>query len=206
MDRIYYYILAVDNGFAPCVDEGALTLAICKPGIRLHAGKDDWIIGISPKKDGHRLCYVAKITRDPIPGQDYYTKEKFRKRGDRIYRFDGRKFSLRKRRRAHEEGDVEKDVGKFPAYQNAVVLMSSKFWYYGDNARIISHEEYPALNRQLNRLTQGYRVNHPPAVHKELITLIRHVRRRKLGVHGNPRNPPRKESDHSKHTKRHELC
>lgn len=208
MHQICYYVLAVDNGFAPCVDNGVLTLAICKPDIRRTAGKGDWIIGVSPKEDGHKLCYAAKVTGNPIPGQEYYTQGKFRRRGDCIYSFDGRKFSLRKRRKVHEEGNKKKDVGTFPTYKNAVVLMSSKrsFWYYGNNARSISHKQYPALNRRLIHLQQGHRVNHSPAVHKELMTIIRRLRRDKPGVHGSPRDPASEVSHDAKCSKHHGVC
>lgn len=159
MARIYYYILAVDDGFAPCVENGVLTLAICKPAIRRTAIEGDWIIGISPKEDGHKLCYAAQVT-SKIPGQRYYTQEMSNKRGDSIYSFDGTRFSLRKRRKVHNDEDRKRDVGKFPDYQNAFVLKSSRksFWYYGNNARSISSTQYPALNHRLNRLQQGHRV------------------------------------------------
>jgi hypothetical protein len=41
----YVYKLTVDDGGAPCTDGGLLTLAICKPGIRTHAGVGDFICG-----------------------------------------------------------------------------------------------------------------------------------------------------------------
>jgi Nucleotide modification associated domain 2 len=43
---IYAYKMTDDNGGAPCVQDGFLTLAICKPEIRKIAKEDDIIIGI----------------------------------------------------------------------------------------------------------------------------------------------------------------
>jgi hypothetical protein len=184
-----------------------LTLAICKPVIRRTAIEGDWIIGISPKEDGHKLCYAAQVTCR-IPGQRYYTKEMFRKRGDSIYSFDGTRFSLRKRRKVHNEEDEKRDLGKFPSYRNAFVLMSSRgsFWYYGNNARSISSTQYHALNHRLNRLQQGHRVRHSLGVHKELLTMIKWLRRRKPGVQGDPRNPPSEVSHDSRCSKHHGVC
>jgi hypothetical protein len=33
VERIYFYKLTADNGGAPCVEDGLLSLAICKPAI-----------------------------------------------------------------------------------------------------------------------------------------------------------------------------
>lgn len=205
--QIYYYILRWDDGYAPCVNNGVLTLAICKPSIRRKAGEGDWIIGISPKKDGHELCYMAQVTRK-IPGYEYYTQNIFSKRGDRIYSFDGKKFSLRRRRKVHEEADKKTDVGKFPTYQNAVVLKSSRgsFWYFGDKAWSISPERYPALTEKLDHLQQGHRCNHTARAHKELRSIIARMKRMKPGIHGKPRNPPSRSSHDSKCSKHHGVC
>ena len=200
--RIYCYILAIDDGVAPCVDNGVLTLAICKPAIRRTAIEGDWIIGISPKEDGHKLCYGVQVT-SVIPGQRYYMQEVFRKRGDSIYSFDGTRFNLRKHPKVHNEEEEKRDLGKFPNYRNAFVLMSSgkSFWYYGKKARSISPKQYPALNQKLNRLQQGHRVRHFVVVHKELLAMVKRIRRRKPGVDGDPRNPP-SEVSHDSYLKR----
>jgi hypothetical protein len=207
MARIYYYILAVDDGFAPCVDNGILTLAICKPAIRRTAIEGDWIIGISPKEDGHKLCYAAQVS-STIPGKKYYTQEAFRERGDSIYSFDGVRYNLRKRRKVHDEKDEKRDLGKFPSYRNAFVLKSSRgsFWYYGNNARSISSTRNPALSQKLNRLQQGHRVRHSLAVDSELLAMIKRLRRTRPGVHGDPKNPPSAVSHDSKCSKYHGVC
>jgi Nucleotide modification associated domain 2 len=43
--RYYVYKMTTDNGGAPCIVDGVLTLAICKPGIRSTAEKGDWLFG-----------------------------------------------------------------------------------------------------------------------------------------------------------------
>jgi hypothetical protein len=205
--QIYYYILRWDDGYAPCPQDGMLTLAICKPAIRKNAKKADWIIGISPKNDGHKLCYVAKVTRN-IPGESYYMQDRFRRRGDCIYDFDGRKFTLRPDREVHHGADKKRDVGRSPYYDKAHVLVSSRrsFWYYGKKARNISARKYPALRQRLTRLQQGHRVNHSPPVHEELLALIKERTTGHPGVYGKPRNPPNQTAHDSKCSKHHGVC
>lgn len=45
--RIYFYKLVADNGGAPCVENGLLSLAICKPMIRKTAKEGDLILGFA---------------------------------------------------------------------------------------------------------------------------------------------------------------
>jgi len=207
MSDVYYYILRYDDGTAPCVDSGILTLAICKPAIRRSAEKRDWIIGVSPKAHGHKLSYAAHITAR-ITGQKYYVARRFRGRGDCIYTFDRTRFQLRPRLFVHSEADKETDVGNYPGYKNAVILKSARgsFWYFGDKAREITREEYPALNHSLDRLKQGHRVYHSKKVRRELDEIIKALKRTKAGVRGHPRDPARRISHDAKCSKYHGVC
>jgi hypothetical protein len=45
MTRIYRYILAHDEGMAPCPAGGTISLATCKPAIRCKAAPGDWVLG-----------------------------------------------------------------------------------------------------------------------------------------------------------------
>ena len=47
MTKIYIYKLTTDNGGAPCIKDGTLSLAICKPAIRSTAVKDHIILGFA---------------------------------------------------------------------------------------------------------------------------------------------------------------
>ena len=62
--KLYTYIVACDNGGAPCVEEDCLTIAICKPEIRRKAKVGDMIVGISSRKLGKRkkILFMAKTT------------------------------------------------------------------------------------------------------------------------------------------------
>ena len=60
----YVYKLTVDNGGAPCVCAGMLSLAICKPAIRKNAKKGSYVFGfagncMAPAYAANPLIYVA---------------------------------------------------------------------------------------------------------------------------------------------------
>ncbi len=170
MDRICYYIHTVDTGRAPSVDGGLLTLAICKPEIRRTADVGAWIIGFAPRALGWKLSYLAKA--DNI----YETRS-----------FGG--FSLRDHL-VHDEGNIAADVGTSEdGWQNAWVLVSKRFWYFGSNAVDLSWTEFPELFAKLQRLTQGHRVNHTPKLRAELEKILTSIgKNHSPGVHGPPRD------------------
>jgi hypothetical protein len=62
----WVYKLTYDTGAAPHVQNGLLSLAICKPKIRLGAVPGDVIFGFGgrsfPVIRGARLIYVAQVT------------------------------------------------------------------------------------------------------------------------------------------------
>jgi hypothetical protein len=60
---IYIYKMVADNGGAPCVAAGLLSLAICKPMIRKSAEKGSLIFGFGGKVYGERLLYIACVTQ-----------------------------------------------------------------------------------------------------------------------------------------------
>jgi len=64
MTRIWRYVLAHDNGMAPCTDGGLLSLCCCKPVIRRHAVEGDWVIGFVPKRFGFgKMGWAGKVQR-----------------------------------------------------------------------------------------------------------------------------------------------
>ena len=122
--RIFSYIMTVDNGAAPNADNGMLSLAICKPMIRRGAKCGDVIIGISGKKlfnGGEReIVYIAKITK-VVTMKEYAVV--YPKRKDSIYTS-----SLELRENPyHTEGNRKTDIS------GENVLLSTDFIYYGTN-------------------------------------------------------------------------
>lgn len=67
MSRVWRYVLAADNGMAPCVHGGLLSLACCKPGIRKAAQTGDWVIGYVSKAYGRGLAAWAGEVDEIMP-------------------------------------------------------------------------------------------------------------------------------------------
>ena len=134
--RIYLYKLTTDVGQAPCVQDGLLTLAICKPMIRTTAQVGDLIFGFaanhmsfpSRATDNH-LIYIAQV--DEIFGRDYYGGAEFADRMDCVYEPTAEGFRWRAGH-CHGPDYLIHDLGQGPDYPRAVVLASKDFRYYGD--------------------------------------------------------------------------
>lgn len=175
--RLYVYKVVVDDGGAPCVCKGRLTLAICKPRIRESANRSDLIFGFAANSlsRDNRLIYVARVTKLELDGA-YYDNPVYSERPDRIYvRGDDRRFGIRSSALYHAHGALlERDIGRFPDYARARVIVSDDFRYFGSGARrpAIELDSYPQIRRMLQALGQGHRVKHPPAVESELQALM----------------------------------
>ena len=78
MSRIYFYKLTSDNGGAPCVQDRLLSLAICKPKIRMNAQPGDLIFGFAANSlySDNRLIYIAQISERVCDGT-YYKDAKY---------------------------------------------------------------------------------------------------------------------------------
>src|SRR5258708_3774762 len=72
--KVYFYKVTVDDGIAPCPQDGLLTLGVCKPAIRRTAQAGDYLVGIG-SNDWYpdKLIYIAR-TDEPIFGPDYYRR------------------------------------------------------------------------------------------------------------------------------------
>lgn len=87
MTRIWRYVLANDNGMAPCPHDGILSLCTCKPMIRRNADLGDWVIGFAPKRFGvGRVSWAGKVAEKLWLG-DY--QRKYPTRPDAVYRRSG---------------------------------------------------------------------------------------------------------------------
>lgn len=144
MDKIIFtYRLTHDTGFAPCVDNGLLTLACCKGGTKtvkrglryfigrffeenLQKNVEVYISGIYAGK----LLYIAKIDK-VITMNEYFCKKEYKGRIDQIYRWDGEELKRenRKLKGIHNDERSNKcDInGKY-------VLISKEFVFWGNKA------------------------------------------------------------------------
>lgn len=130
---VFAYKLTVDNGGAPCVHRGLLSLSICKPRIRVAANVGDWILGFGARSIEElrgRLIYVARVT-EVVEDGNYYRSRDYLDRPDCIYTHDGSAYAYREGSRFHGPEDLEHDLGEPQKHARARNLLSDQFIYFG---------------------------------------------------------------------------
>lgn len=182
--KFYLYKMTSDDGAAPCVQSGLLSLAICKPVIRRTAREGDVIIGFAG--DGlegkgylnNCIIYVAVVSKK-LEGGSYYTHPRYAKRPDCIYRRVGREFRRKMKAAFHAApGDLIHDLGIPPSYAEANVLLSEspkEFRYFGNQSPFNFKNDFSLLKLEIESLTQGHRVQHCPGLYAELLELKKRV-------------------------------
>jgi hypothetical protein len=163
MPRLFTYTIPFDDGAAPNPFRGMCSLAICKPGIRRTAKKDDWVAGLgskhSPSGDlSRRLVYAMRVeevlslqeydqyapTRWPHRIPNVYSADLSERLGDCIY--DYSKASVSQRPSVHGPGNIDTDLG------GVNVLISWDFYYFGSRAI-----KLPRGLHSICHQTQGHR-------------------------------------------------
>ena len=169
MDKIVFtYRVTHDTGFAPCVDNGILTLACCKGGtetvkrgLRYFIGRcfeenlqesaEVYVSGIYD----NRLLYIAKIYK-AITMEEYFSNNEYKGRLDQIYRLNGETLERDpyKLKGVHDNEHSNKcDInGKY-------VLISNEFVYFGKKAIDVDGdilEYYPKKRGQLPKGQHSY--------------------------------------------------
>ncbi|HTV40477.1 MAG TPA: hypothetical protein VMF08_07880 [Candidatus Sulfotelmatobacter sp.] len=182
--EIYVYKITTDNGGAPCVRSGLLSLAICKPKIRKTAGKGSFVFGFGGKRYQERLIYIARVTGKKS-GQDYYREREFVRRGDCIYRVDEGRAVRKTSAKYHTESDHrKKDVGFH--FENAFVLLSNDFRYLGRKGTDDYKRRFNKLRHLIENLKQGHRRYHSAGLRNELLALKKEIwnkyHRKKIGI------------------------
>jgi hypothetical protein len=158
MLRLFSYKMTHDTGFAPNPFWGELTLATCKPQIRLSKDKGDWIAGFTSGDlcgdpvGGEKLVFLMKV-EDKLTIAQYFSSPRYRNKipdpanplrvwraGDNIYRplsSDGSFEQLPSQ--DHDCGNMKSDLsGEF-------VLTSTEFFYFGGEAIMIPKEVRPEV-------------------------------------------------------------
>jgi hypothetical protein len=135
MSRIWRYVLAADNGMAPCLQDGLLSLSCCKPLIRRSAQPGDWVIGYLPKGLkrglGPHVAWAGKVAGVMSLG-DYQIR--YPHRYDAIYRrtghsWEGHELLAPLRDDYHED---ERSRVRDRSGRNA--LLFEPYWYWGEDA------------------------------------------------------------------------
>ena len=138
--RIFRYVVRYDQGVAPRPFDGYCSLAICKPRIRANAAAGDWVIGFRTCSPGD-VIYVMQV-EEVLSFTQYWTDVRFRKRRpharsstpDNIYRPITGGAVEQVPNHVHNVTDVSTDVG------GRYVLVSQRFWYFGDASPMIPNE------------------------------------------------------------------
>ena len=134
------YVVAVDNGGAPCAPDGTLTLGICKPAIRRKAKAGDRIVGISGRgekraetADGSKYpitaVIYAAIVEKVLSCEEYTALPRYEDRMDCLYNYSPAedKFYRKEEAVLHTEADMDKDLP-------APVVLCRDFRYFGRDA------------------------------------------------------------------------
>lgn len=181
--RIFRYVVRYDAGSAPNPSAGWCSLAICKPRIRRHAQVGDWIIG-QRSQTADRIVYVMQVERK-LGFAEYWNDPDFRsrrpnhcRRPDNIYRptKDGGLEWVSNP--VHEATAEPKDTG------GLFVLVSRRFWYFGDSSPPLA----PELSHLLHR-GQGHSL-HVRRKADDLDRLQQWLGHWSIGVHGRPIDLP----------------
>jgi hypothetical protein len=176
MPKVYIYKMIVDDGGAPCVRDGILSLAICKPSIRSVARRGSILLGFAGNDlySENRLLYAAKVT-EHLDARKYFSEPRYATRPDCIYRWDGRRFEWKEDSKFHSRAHLAHDLGEAPEYSRANVLLSEgmeNFRYFREKCPIRYKSEYSHLKTLIENLGQGHRVNFEPNLLAELRRFI----------------------------------
>ena len=155
--RVFIYKVRTDNGGAPAVFRGRLSLAICKPRIRAAAEVGDWVVGIAGKSlhPDSGLLYIAQVD-EVLENGEYYRDGRFARRPDAVYEWKGSRLKLRANPRFHGPENSGSDIGDAPDYAHARVLLSSKFRYYGR----ATSDWYAAVSPLAHQMGQARGIGH----------------------------------------------
>jgi hypothetical protein len=186
--KLYSYIVKHDTGFSPNPFHGYCTLACCKPAIRRTAKKGDWVVGLTPKKDGNRIVYLMRVDESPKTYAEYWQDKRFiakrprdddgvlAKCGDNIYEPQGSGY--RQLQSMHSNEVLENLENKAHDLRGEFVLISETFAYYGSKPRDLSPE--------LTALVSGR--GHRLRFSEEVLAAFRSFTQTvKFGVHAAPR-------------------
>jgi hypothetical protein len=162
---LFSYKMTHDTGFAPNPFHGVLTLANCKPQIRLKKHVGDYIAGFTSKRligdkvGEERLVYIMKVTKK-LSYAEYFNDKHFQnkipsesnliaKAGDNIYKpapGEKRGFIQLTNPYHNNKENMDHDLGgKF-------VLLSNEFFYFGGGAIPIYKSKF---NIKIPRVQSG---------------------------------------------------
>ncbi len=187
------YIVKNDCGYAPNPWWGECTLAVCKPIIRKTAKIGDLIVGLTPRQLGNQLTY-AMVVEEILTLGEYYLDLRFQGKkpdfqsddvkawmGDNFYEPTAQGYVQRVSAHnvAGRDGDILKQK-KEADLSGVNVLISSLFFYFGQNSQPLSSE------LDFLRIGRGHRLSGT----KGILAFEKYAGKflKTPGVHGEPRS------------------
>lgn len=187
--KLCSHIIKNDTGLAPNPFHRYCTSALCTPShMRVKLKGGDWLIGISPKSDGHRLVYAMRISQ-VLEMDEYFKDKRFSAKkpkqrgtpieqcGDNIYYQRGGKWKRLRSRFHMDSRDFEKDKG-------CPVFVSDHFYYFGDQRVTV-----PQDLKEVTQVGRGIRYNYNDYLADQFVTWLE--ANHKPGRLGKPRDMPR---------------
>jgi hypothetical protein len=139
--------------------------------IRKGAVVDDLIFGFAAKSlhADNRLIFVARVTKKLCEGK-YYKDTRYARRGDCIYELtsNGCRFKWKEGSLHHGNKSIIHDLGSYPEYLRANVLLSTDFRYFGKAGGDAYKIMFPKVRRAVQELARGHRVHHSEPLRDEL--------------------------------------
>lgn len=151
--NFFSYVIEHDYGLAPNPFGGYCTLAVCKPHIRKNRNLQigDWVIGTGSKKLDklNHLIYTMQV-EEIISFDDYWSDVRFNYKkpkingslaqmyGDNFYYTDAKTNDWIQEPSAHSIVSRTKHIKRDTSANK--VLISSSFYYLGDNAMAIPED------------------------------------------------------------------
>jgi len=184
--KVFSYVVARDFGFAPNPFFGVCTLATCKPNIRKHAQVGDWVVGTGAKTryglQGH-LVFAMRVD-GVLSFEEYWTRPEYRRKrpllrgslaqayGDNIYHRSetGRTWIQEDSHHSREGGRTNRDNLRRDTSVDRV-LVSSRFWYFGESAPRIPQvfRNFEGADLCANR---GHKCLFPPLLPEQLASWV----------------------------------
>ena len=181
MTRILRYILQHDTGMAPCIDNGMVSLATCKPRIRASAKPGEWVVGFRPSPAPRGLVVWAGQVAASIEVGEYerlHSCQQRMGRADAIYRrlIGGGFERLRP--------DYHPGPDEFRKDTTAPVLLfdPEATWYFGREPHMLPDNLMHLAAGGRGHRVNGTQVDDPAALKLWLASLT------PPGIHHEPRN------------------
>ena len=143
--NLYSYVITRDYGFAPNPFWKICTLATCKPQIREHAFKGDWVAGVGSAHTeiARKMVFLMQVN-EVCTFDEYWRDSRFFKKrpcfdgnyqqcyGDNIYHHVAGEWMQENSHHSYADGINPNNLNHDTRIDR--VLISFNYWYFGDSA------------------------------------------------------------------------